>query len=70
MRIGTGDDNVDLYTIQAIESVPQDALTFYTITYLNATGDPYEFKFTYDPFDGGIIVFVNQDDIKWTREEL
>ncbi len=69
MRVGTGGDNVDAYAIRNVEAVPQDALTLYTITYLNDAGHTYEFKFSYDPFDGGIIVFVNQDGMRWTREE-
>ena len=69
LRLGTGDGNVDIYVIWSIETVPQNALTLYTVTYVNASGDEYLFKFRYDPFDGGIIVFVNQDEMKWTREE-
>lgn len=70
LRLGTGEANVDIYVIWNIETVPQNALTLYTVTYLNSSGDEYLFKFRYDPFDGGIITFVNQDEMKWTREEL
>lgn len=70
LRLGTGEANVDIYVIWNIESVPQHALTLYTITYLNSSGDEYLFKFRYDPFDSGIITFVNQGEMKWTREEL
>jgi hypothetical protein len=68
MRIGTGDGDVDIYTIWDIESEPQEALVRYAVTYLNADAQEYTFHFTYDSFDGGIIRFINQD-LKWKRQK-
>jgi hypothetical protein len=68
MRIGTGDDNVDIYTIWNVESEPEDAFTRYTVTYLNSYVQEYKLLFYYDAFDGGIIRFINQE-LNWTREE-
>ena len=68
MRIGTGDGNVDLYTIWDIESEPEDAFVRYAVTYLNSDAQEYRFHFYYDSFDGGIIRFINQE-LKWKREK-
>jgi hypothetical protein len=69
MAIGTGGGNVDTYFITNIESVENGALTDYTVTYLNRSGDEYKFHFRHDPFENGIITFTNQKALKWRRKE-
>lgn len=68
MVVGKGDGLEDVYPIENIEASPQNALTRYTVTYLSE-GEEYHFHFFYDPFEDGMIRFVNQEGLNWTREE-
>ena len=69
MIVGTGEGNSDTYIITNIESVTVSALTDYTLSYFKNAGNEYKFRFRYDPFDNGIIRFVNQKALKWRRKE-
>jgi hypothetical protein len=68
LRVGTGDDNVDVYTIWDIESEREDAFVRYAVTYLSVDAQEYRFHFYYDPFDEGMIRFIHQE-LKWKREK-
>lgn len=69
MVVGKGDGLEDVYRIVMIEESTQDAMSRYTITYLSE-GEEYNFHFLYDPSGDGMIRFVNQEGLNWTREEL
>jgi hypothetical protein len=68
MRIGTGDGNIDSYTIWDIESEPEASFVRYEVTYLNPEAQEYTLHFYYDSFDGGIIRFINRE-LKWRRQK-
>ena len=63
-----GEGHVDSSPISSIETVSQGRHTLYTISYHNQEGQEYLFSFYYDSAQDGVIVFKNQEDIRWTKE--
>ncbi|MEE9231251.1 MAG: hypothetical protein V3U86_11155 [Acidobacteriota bacterium] len=59
----------DSYAIVNIENVSEDSRTLYTISYEDLDGGEYKLSFYYDPANGGLIRFKNQEHLIWAREE-
>lgn len=64
--IGGGKTNS--HPIAEIETLREETRILYTITYLSAEAKKYKFSFYYDPANGGVIRFKNQQRIAWAKE--
>jgi hypothetical protein len=53
--------------ISEIETLREETRILYTITYLSAEAQKYRFSFYYDPANGGVIRFKNQQHIAWAK---
>jgi len=62
-----GGGKTDSHPIAEIETLREGARILYTITYLSAEAKKYKFSFYYDPADGGVIRFKNQQHIAWAK---
>ena len=59
--------NRDVNFILKIESTPKEGQILYSIYYENLEDKNFKFSFYYDPSDGGIIRFKNQEKIEWRK---
>ncbi len=55
------------YAIVNIENVSEDSRTLYTISYNDLDSGEYKLSFYYDPENGGLIRFNNQEHLIWAR---
>lgn len=63
-----GEDPIAIYPIKKIEAIRGKENISYNITYLSL-GKKYNFSFTYDPVNGGVIVVKNRNGVQWMRKE-
>lgn len=63
-----GEGKTDSHPIVEIETLREETGILYTITYLSAEEQQYKFIFYYDPANGGVIRFKNQQHIAWAKE--
>jgi len=70
ITIGTGGENVEIYTIKKItmKKPPTERSVLYTIYSKNEEGVEYKFAFYYSPEKGGVIRLKNQRHIVWTKQ--
>lgn len=62
-----GGGKTDSHPIAEIETLREEARILYIITYLSAEANKYKFSFYYDPANGGVIRFKNQQHIAWAK---
>ena len=62
-----GGGKTDSHPIAEIDTLREEARILYTITYLSAEAKKYKFSFYYDPANGGVIRFKNQQHIAWAK---
>ena len=69
ITIGTGGENVEIYTIKKItmKKDPAERSLLYTIYYKNEEGVEYKFAFYYSSEKGGMIRLKNQRHIVWIK---
>ena len=69
ITIGTGGENVEIYTIKKIRTKkdPTERSLLYTIYYENEEGVECKFAFYYSSENGGVIRLKNQRNIVWTK---
>ena len=60
-------ENRDVNFISKIESTPKEGQILYSIYYVNLEDKKFKFSFYYDPSNGGIIRFKNQEKIEWRK---
>ncbi len=69
VTFGRGEYTDDSYAIVNIENVSEDSRTLYIISYNDLDSEEYKLSFYYDPANGGLITFKNQEHLIWAREE-
>ena len=67
LTFGTGDGSQTIYYIRTVTKSTGDKDNVYTISYDNIEGTDFKLFFYYQPSQGGVIRFKNQEDVKWTR---
>ena len=69
ITIGTGGENVEIYTIKKIRTKkdPTERSLLYTLYYENEEGVECKFAFYYSSEKGGVIRLKNQRHIVWTK---
>ena len=60
-------ENRDVNFISKIESTHKEVQILYSIYYVNLEDKKFKLSFYYDPSDGGIIRFKNQEKIEWRK---
>jgi hypothetical protein len=68
LTFGTGNGKQDICYIQAATKTVEDKDILYTITYANSEKTEFKLSFYYKKDHGGVILFKNQMDIEWTRD--
>ncbi len=63
-----GEEPIAIYPIKKIEAIRGKENISYNITYMSL-GKKYNFSFTYDPANGGVIVVKNRNGVQWMRKE-
>ena len=61
-------ENVDVNFISKIKNTHMGRQLLYIIYYENLQNQEFKLSFYYDPSNGGIIRFKNQEKIEWRRE--
>ena len=61
-------ENVDVNFISKIKNTHMGRQLLYIIYYKNLQNQEFKLSFYYDPSNGGIIRFKNQEKIEWRRE--
>lgn len=61
---------VDTYFITRINSTVEEKKIFFTIDCHNDQKVEFQFSFTYQDDNGGIIIFNNQPNIKWVKKDF
>ena len=71
ITFGTGEENVEPYTIKkiTIKKGPAEAGMLYTIYYKDEKGTKYQFAFYHSPEKGGVIRLKNQTHIEWIKQQ-
>jgi hypothetical protein len=64
---GTGKESIDTNFISNVEKRLQDKAILYTIYFHRVGGPEDRVSFYYDPANGGIIRFKNQEHIDWKK---
>ena len=62
-----GEGKTDSRPIVEIDTLREETKILYTITYVNEAAQKYKFIFYYDPANGGVIRFKNQQHIAWAK---
>ena len=60
-------ENIDINFISKIKSIHNKREILYNIYYENLESQEFKLSFYYDPSDGGIIRFKNQEKIEWRK---
>ena len=61
-------ENIDVNFISNIENTRIGTQLLYNIYYENLESQEFKLSFYYDPSNGGVIRFKNQEKIEWRRE--
>ena len=61
-------ENVDVNFISKLKNTHMGRQLLYIIYYENLQNQEFKLSFYYDPSNGGIIRFKNQEKIEWRRE--
>jgi hypothetical protein len=69
MVLGTGLYAANSYLVVNLEEGREEKGSRYTVFYKDIDGEEYQLSFYYDPTNGGVIRFKNQDHLIWAREE-
>lgn len=67
--LGTREKTITTHAITNIktEKISEEKSILYAISYTNQEGQKYKLSFYYDPANGGVIRFKNQQNIVWTK---
>ncbi|UCF82108.1 MAG: hypothetical protein JSV50_12950 [Desulfobacteraceae bacterium] len=60
-------ENRDINFISKIERTSKEGQILYSIYYENLEDKNFKFSFYYDPSNGGVIRFKNQEKIEWRK---
>ena len=62
-------ENIDVNFISKIKNTHMGSQVLYIIYYENLENQEFKLSFYYDPSNGGVIRFKNQEKIKWWKEK-
>jgi hypothetical protein len=69
LTYGLGENKKNSYSISSVEKSIEGINILYTISYKDRDGLAFTRSFYYEPSNGGVIRFKNQENIEWTKEK-
>ena len=67
ITFGTGDGQIDSYSIVAVEQAREDDAMLHAILYRDEAGKVYRFIVYVEPGNAGVIRWKNKRDIAWVK---
>lgn len=69
ITFGAGEAGSYVRVVSSVEKVREGGNTLYTVFYVDAQGVEYKLAFYYEPGNGGVMRWKNQQSIAWSRQK-
>jgi hypothetical protein len=67
ITFGAGEAGSHVRSVVGVEKAREEGNALYTVFYVDAQGVEYKLAFYYEPGNGGVMRWKNQQSIAWTR---